>query len=261
MNIDKLHQEHDKQNENYLDAKAALFSKGNGEADAGKWKTLANKRLDSLVSLLSGITNEDIAAASSYISATDCLVSFFDDIVLECTLLTDRRNEIEGKLLDLVKEALGTPMEQNTRDMEAEHVACSFIEGLVMHEAPLDSRYSTMTSALMHDTNPLRLGLTFYKIFCEKYPDTVDEALMEHLHLEENVRIMLMNGNMSQVLDEVTKLFATPYNNPEKFLLLSLASFGSGLTDDAIRTLEIGLGSFPDSERLKSALESLKAGV
>ena len=261
MNIEQLHKEHDSQNEVYLTAKAELFSKGNGEANHKKWLKIAHKRIDTLIEQLAKITPETIAAASSYIESTDCLVSFFDDIILECVMFTDRRKEVEGKILDLVKEALGTPTAERTRDHETEHVVCTLVDALVLQEVKLSARGATMVTALMHDTNPLRLGFTYYKTFCEKHTRSVDRPALEYLQTEENARTRLMNGELSEAVDEVTKLFSSPYNNPEKFLLLALSSFGSGIVDDAKRTLEIGLNNFPGNDRLQSALDLLTSSL
>ena len=259
MNIQQLHQTHDADNEVYLKAKAELFSQD--ATDSVRWMALANRRLDKLATELSQITPEAIDAAPSYLEPTDCFASFYDDIILECTILTGRRKEIETQILDLIKEALGKPVEEKNRDFRTEHVTCSLVDALVMHESPLADRGREICKALLHNTNPMRLGLPLYVAFCEKYPEVADIDALRYFQAEEKARDFIMHGELQPAVDEITKLFDSKINSPEKFLMLSLTSYGSGLIEDAIRTLEIGLTNYPGNERLQSALDGLNSEV
>ncbi|MCL2216565.1 MAG: hypothetical protein FWB91_06035 [Defluviitaleaceae bacterium] len=247
MNIAGLQMSHDVQNEVYVSAKA----------NALDLKKIANDRLDEMFKALASVTPKDIDAMPSYVEVVDLFVSFFDDVVIECALLTGRRAETEKNLLNLCKEALGKPSELKTRDSKKEHIVATFIDSLILHEAPLAVRAAGLSATLIDATNPLRLGLTFYKIFCEKYPGEVDARLLQYFKLEEEARMALVTNNAAIATDKIAKLFELPINEPEKYLLMSLNSFYNGLTDDARRVLDIGLSAFPGNQRLQSAKDAL----
>jgi len=257
MNINELKQNHDSTNEEYISAKFKLVS-GVAKPDMEKWAQLADNRIDELNKTLALITDTDIMAMPSYVEVVDLFVSFFDDVILECALLTKRRAEIEKKILDLCKEALGTPTADATRDRDGEHITCSLIDALVFVEAPLPARASSLTAALMHDTNPLRLGFTLYKIFCDKYPNDINGGALQYLTAEEEVRLSLITSqNDAETADKLDALFKVPINNPERYILMSLYSFYNGFPKDASRALEIGLKAFPGNERLLGAQAGL----
>jgi len=247
MNISGMQMSHDVQNEVYVSAKA----------NASDLKPIANVRLDELFNVLVPITPEAIDAMPNYVDVVDLLVSFFDDIILECALITGRRAETEKKLLDLCKEALGKPTELKTRDFKAEHIVSSFIDSLIIHEAALQARSKSLTVALADQTNPLRMGLTFYKIFCEKYPNEIDTRVLDYFKLEEEARYALVTSDTAKATESIGKLFESPINDPEKYLLMALHSFNNNLVDDAKRALDIGLNFFPGNKRLANAKDAL----
>ncbi|MCL2839237.1 MAG: hypothetical protein FWE05_00560 [Defluviitaleaceae bacterium] len=253
MNIANMQMSHDVQNEVYVSAKAA------NESDTAPLKTAANDRLNELFKVLTPITGEMINAMHSYVEVVDLFVSFFDDVILECALLTDRRAEVEKTLLDLCKEALGKPTEEKARDAKAEHIVATFIDALIIHEAPLDARSRSLAVGLLDNTNPLRLGLTLYKIFCEKYPNNVDKNIYNYFKLEEETRLALITGDTVKATENIGKLFETPINDPEKYLLMSLNSFSNNLIDDAKRVIDIGLKTYPNNKRLQNARDGLSA--
>jgi len=255
MNILELQQGHDSANEVYLTKKLELFESEN--IDESKWSYIANKRLSSLFEVLAKITPKEMDSMSSYIDVVDLFVSFFDDIVLECALVTDRRAETEKKILDQVKEALGTPTEKNIRDGNKEHIVSSLVDALVFHEADKNTRASTIESALINETNPLRLGLTFYKIFGDKYPDSICDEMLKYFIKEDEVRIALIKVSVAEASEKLTELFELDVNSSEKYLLMALNSFNAGLVNDAKRALEIGLNSYPLNKRLEDAKFSL----
>ena len=255
MNIAQLLKEHDAQNAVYQTGRADLPAQP--DTSDPKWIALAETRLDALLSSLSSIPNESLLTADPYIDAVDTLVSFFDDVVLECALLVKRREEVEEKLLTLLKLAISKPTDEDRRDRKDEHVVSNFIDGLIMNEVPLVLRSNSMTAALLDDTNPLRLGLTYYKSFCNKYTDFADKPALSYLETEEEVRFLLLSGQNSQAAELVAKLFESAVKTPEKFLLMALNSFYSGFAEDAVRSLEIGLEAFPGDIRLAGAKEGL----
>ena len=255
MNLQDLRNTHDVQNITYMNEKAIACE---NEVNETKIRELATKRIEQFKQLVAAITADDVTAIPSYVEAVDFLVALFDDIILECALLTGRRGEVEKCLLDLCKEAIAEPTAQNTRDRKDEHVVASLIDGLILSEIPLGIRASGMTTALLDATNPLRLGLSFFKIFCDKYPEEVNEKAFAYLKLEEEIRVSMLTENNAETANKLTKLFEMPLNNPEKYLLMSLYSFTNGFTDDAKRALELGLATFPENERLTLAKEGLK---
>lgn len=255
MDISKVRETHDKHNELYMASKTELF--GQDKLNDDEWVKIAGIRLSQLSAALDAVDDKDIDEAKDYIEIVDCFVSLFDDVVLECVLLTGMRKEIETKILDLCKQALGKPSQEKTRNFESEHVVCQFIDGLIMNEIPLDLRAHPIKNAMMHDTNPLRLGKTLYDVFAEKYPEHVDATLTEYLNCEEALRANLTNGDPVEGADISAKLLAMPVNNPERYLLLSMVTFYNGLVDDAARTLEIGLKEYPGNDRLLKAQEGL----
>jgi len=249
INIAELQMTHDVQNEVYASARA--------KSNEDVLKKIANERLDELFKAITPITGKAIDDMPSYVEVVDLFVSFFDDVILECALLTGRRAETEKKLLDLCKEALGKPTELKTRDAKEEHIVSTFIDALILHEAPLSARASSLATALIDVTNPLRLGLTFYKIFCEKYPNEGDARILQYFKLEEEIRLALLTNNAAEATEKIGKLFEIPISTPERYLLMSLNSFYNGLADDAKRVLELGLNAFPGNKRLQNAKDGL----
>ena len=257
MDIKGLLAEHDKQNEVYLSQKAEIVE----DLDITNltWLGIAEERIDSLLQSLSVITNADLLNHESYVEAVDGLVSLFDDVVLECALIVKRREVVEEKILTLVKVAIAKVTDENARDRTQEHIVASLIDGLVLTEVPLVLRSSTITAALLHDTNPLRLGITFYRIFCDKYPEQSDNAARKYIDSEEEARTFMLTGNSNEATAIIAELFNSPIKTPEKYLLLSMSSFFSGLNEDAIRAIEMGIEVFPTCSRLINAKTALTA--
>lgn len=255
MNLTQLKESHDNQNEAYIAEKSNLFE--NGEAPRDQWLALANKRIEQLLADIQPISPEEVDAMPDYIEVVDCFVSFFDDVTLECAQLTNRRAEVEKAILGLCQGALGKPTEEKTRNSDEEHVACALIDGIIMHELPLVVRAAAVKSAMLHDTNPLRLGYTLYESFCVKYPEHADLQTLEYFRCEELLRNQLLSGNPADSAETAARLMAMPINNPERYLLMSMVVFFNGFIDDAARTLELGLNDFPDNERLLKAQEGL----
>ena len=256
MNIAMLQQEHDKANEEYSLAKNTLL-KG-PEPHIEPWKYVSNHRINLLVDALSQINPVHIAEAPSYVQAIDCFVSFFDDVVLECALIANRRKEVEEHILNLCKEALAEPTKTRTRNNDDEHVVCTLIDGVLIHEAPIKARYGTISAALTHETNPLRLGYTFYQTFCEKYPEAIEITIFKYLKAEEEVRHFLSLGKFTEANDALARLFSLDYYTPEQFILMSLNTFYSGNSQDVAKSLVLGLEKFPHNRRLIQLKESLE---
>ena len=257
MDFAKLRSEHDSANTNYITKKGALFEEG--ELHGEQWEKLANERLNTLAQTLNTITEKDIEACPSYVETVDLFVSFFDDVILECAGLTNRLKESEMKILELCQIAVGTTMDDKTRDSKNEHAICTLIDGLVMTELPLATRGSAMTAALMHPTNPLRLGQSLYEIFCDKYPEAADRIIVDYLACENNLRKALTDGSPAEASEYADKLMNMPITSPEKYLLISMVMFYSEMTSEASRTLDIGLNEFPMNDRLLKAKEGLAA--
>jgi len=247
MNILELQQEHDKQNEKYVTDKAAIFS--GLRVSKIKLEANANARLDKLCETMSGITDFSVP----YVEALDLFVSFFDDVILECVIYASRRAEIEGKIIALCKKALEKPNSDGTRNTDEEHITATLIDCL--DKEPADEISRKMAASLLHDTNPLRLGLTFYSSFCEKNPHLTNAIIVEYLQLETKVRESLVKD--TDAVPPVDKLISSPFDCPEKYLLTALNFFYHGFKDDAINALNIGLSKFPDSQRLSAAKDAL----
>lgn len=250
MNIPNLQKKHDTQNEAYVIAKTERFSTGIIESE---WLALANERVDELLKTMKGLRKIDEA---DYVEALDLFVSFFDDIVLECVELTGRRAEIEEKIFALCKKVLVKPTDENARKPDDEHVTAKMIDNLAAN--PSAQTFGAITSAILDDTNPLRLGLSFYVNFCEKNPDLVDADSLNYLNNEAEVRVAFITGDDVAAFTAVEKLLRSPINCPEKYLLLSLNTFYQGLEEDAINALEIGLKAFPGNERLQNAKNAIQ---
>jgi hypothetical protein len=254
MDFTKLKTAHDAQNEAYINGKGELFENGDLHRDA--WAKLADKRLDELEANLSAITDEDVTA-KPYVETIDCLVSLFDDVILECALVTGKRKKAETAILELCQKSLATTIDDSNRDTDNEHVICSLIDGLIINEMPLNMRSAAISAAILHDSNPLRLGQTFYDIFCNKYPSAVDQTVVAYLKCEGELRTALTNGTPGDAGERAEALMSMSINNPEKYLLMSMVMFFNAMSDDASRVLEIGLGQFPGNERLLRAKDGL----
>jgi len=241
MNIQELQQRHDLENEMYTMAKAKLFTEGGGAK--AEWKQLANQRLDKLVEML-----KSVEISGSYVTAIDLFVSFFDDVIVECSVCTSRRADIEKKIIALCKKALKN---QPLRNVTDEHVTAVFIDS-ANAEASADSS-KKMAQMLLDNTNPLRLGLTIYKSFCKKNPDFADKDALAYLEAEEAVRKCLIMGDDTKVVPHMEKMLQSPFDCPEKYLLVALNFFYVGLSADALNSIDIGLTKFPANERLQSA--------
>jgi len=255
MNIQQLKETHDNQNDLYIQGKGDLFAAGQIQDNA--LKPLAEDRLANLITVIDGISQEAMDAMPNYIEVIDCFVSFFDDVILECALITNRRKEIENKILNLCQKVLGKPTEEKTRDFDEEHVVCALIDGLVIHELPMMMRANTIKSAMLDDTNPLRLGQTFFEDFCVRYPEYADLPMLEYLKCELSLREKLINGDPAEASSIASKLMGMPINNSERFMLVAMVMFLNGVTSDATRILELGLNDFPGNERLLAAQRSL----
>ena len=255
MNINQLQQEHDVANSNYANAKMTLLQEP--ELNSDKWESLANQRLDTLVSDLCKVTSDDIESYDSYVEVVDCFVSFFDDIVLECALLTNRRKELEEKIINKCKVALTKPTELKTRQTKDEHIVSSLIDSVSNQSDPIVKRLLLLVSSLMHETNPLRLGLSFYEDFCEEHPDATDKIVLDYFKTEEDIRFHLTMGNVKDANEALIKLFNMDYKTPEQYILMSLNTLYMNSPEDSKRSLDIGLEKFPESKRLLIAKEDL----
>ncbi|MCL1845949.1 MAG: hypothetical protein FWF77_08610 [Defluviitaleaceae bacterium] len=233
-----LQKTHDTHNEQYLDAKSKMFE----EARTDGLEKLASARLDKLLKEMSGIK---IPAETNYVESLDLFVSFFDDVILECAELTDRREEIETKILTYCAKILP---EEGERDAENEHVTAHIINRAKTHEE--------MKAAILHDTNPLRLGFFVFSEFCEK--NEPNSEVLTYLQTEREVRVLLIKGDDAAAFSAVERLLQSPINSAEKYLLVSLNMFYLGLDDDARNALDIGLRNSPDNERLLSAKAALE---
>ncbi|MCL2199894.1 MAG: hypothetical protein FWB80_13330 [Defluviitaleaceae bacterium] len=243
-----LHENHDKQNEEYISAKAELFTKKPGKV-TNELNSLANDRLNKLSDVIASVK-----FTGDYVEALDTCVSFFDDVVLECAEITNRRTEIEHKIIELCRTALSKAKKRNDKQ---EHVTAKLIDGL--NAKPSQEAAKTIAAAVMDITNPLRLGYTQYADFCEKNPLTIDKPTFDYLKTEVAVRANLINGNDRDAFEALEKLLISKIETPEKYLLASLNSYYHGLEKDAKRALEIGLAKFPNNERLISAKGVLRA--
>ncbi|MCL1843727.1 MAG: hypothetical protein FWF79_07935 [Defluviitaleaceae bacterium] len=253
MNIKAMQKNHDALNAEYIADKAKMFTQemfAEGTEENTKWKALAGTRLDKLVKTLDGISDAEIAAAP-YVDALDLLVSFFDDVMLECAEIADRRAEIESKIVTTGAKVLAKPTAESTRNTETEHVTATIID--CISAVPSEIVSSTMAKAILDDTNPLRLGFTFYLNFCKENQTLVAAQALDYLVTEAGVRRNLIKGDHTSVLEGLEKLLACPFNCPEKYLLASLNSFHHGFDDDAKRIINLGLQAFPNNERLLSA--------
>ncbi|MCL2050044.1 MAG: hypothetical protein FWG87_15090 [Defluviitaleaceae bacterium] len=244
--MQKLHETHDKHNAEYISAKAELFkTKPSDEA----LRAVASGRLDQLTEMLGAVEIAD----TGYVQSIDTLVSFFDDIVCECAIATDRRAEIEEKILALCKTALDKSTEK--RDKKNEHVTAALLDSLTL--APSAEASAAISAALLDSTNPLRLGLTRYIAFCEQNPNLADPKSLDYLKTEAAIRESLFFGNDKATSAAVERLLTSPIDCPEKYLLVSLTMYYYGYEADAKAVLERGLGIFPKNERLVSAKNSL----
>ncbi|MCL1884589.1 MAG: hypothetical protein FWF81_12670 [Defluviitaleaceae bacterium] len=247
--IKELQQQHDKQNEEYVTAKAKLFA----EKKEGELNNIANARLDKLSEVLNTVSDLD---KDPYVETLDLFVSFFDDVILECVVLTNRREVIENKIIDIAKEIISHPTKNKSRNTKEEHVTAIIVDSL-------NSKKSTsaiskeMANALLDETNPMRLGLSLYVNFCEKNPKAAVADALDYLQTENSVRTHLISGNDSETFAALEKLIASPIKCPEKYLLTALNSFYHGFDNDAKRALDIGLHSFPNNERLLSAKKAI----
>jgi hypothetical protein len=245
MNIAKLQQAHDTQNAAYISAKTA---------DNEALKPIANERLDNLLADMKKITK---ISAVNYVDAVDLFVSFFDDVVIECAELTNRRTEIEEAIIAMCKKALKKPTTDGARSEKDEHVTAQIIDCL--NAEPSEEVHHKLVVAILDDTNPLRLGLSSYLDFCEKNPTLAHPQIFDYLQTEASVRASLIKGDDAETFAGLEKLLASPVNVPEKYLLTSLNSFYHGYDKDAIRALDIGLTAFPSNERLLNAKNALVA--
>ncbi|MCL2223409.1 MAG: hypothetical protein FWB96_00405 [Defluviitaleaceae bacterium] len=250
MNISQLQQEHDKHNEIYMTEKADVFS--GVRVKRKKWQTIANERLDKLNEAIADISE----ITGNYVEAVDLFVSFFDDIIIECAIYVSRRAEIEEKIIALCKKALEKPTADNTRNAKDEHVTAMLIDGL--NEKPSAEASKKMTEALLHDTNPLRLGLTLYMDFCEKNSLFTDVNSLDYLKLEAVVRQSLISDTGKETIPKLEKLLSSPVDCPEKYMLTALNFFFLGFEKDAINALDIGLKKFQGNERLAGAKKSIE---
>jgi hypothetical protein len=246
-----LQEAHDKSNEAYTTTKAELFSRKSKKL-TDELNSLANDRLNKLNETIAGISD----FGNSYVEAVDTFVSFFDDVILECAELTSRRAEVEEKIIGLCKNAMEKPTAENKRNEKEEHVTAKIVD-CITKEMPPPLISATMAAALLDNTNPLRLGLTFYEAFCEKNPLFADTKALYYLKTEAEVRASLIKGDDEQAFAALEKMMASPIECPEKFLLFALNSFYCGLENDAVRALDIGIGKFPGNERLLSAKSAL----
>jgi len=254
MNIEQLQQEHDITNANYANEKMTLLQ--GPEPHNIKWEALANQRLDSLMAVLDKVTVEEIE--SPYVEVVDCFVSFFDDIVLECALLTNRRKEFEEKIINKCKVVLKKPTELKTRQTKDEHIVSSLVDSVSNESDPVVKRLLLLVSSLMNETNPLRLGLSFYESFCEKHPEA-DKNVLEYFKTEESIRLHLTMGNIKEANEALIKLFSMDYSTPEQYILMSLNTLYMNSPTDAVNSLNVGLQKFPESKRLQLAKQDLES--
>ncbi|MDR0273430.1 MAG: hypothetical protein LBI27_08965 [Clostridiales bacterium] len=245
MNIEKIYQEHDGDNEVYISAKRELIT---GKEINDGVISAAGERLDKLCKMMEGID----AASGDYVEAIDLFVSFFDDVVLECAELTDRRAEIESKIIEHCKKSLTAA---KTRNAKEEHVTATIID--CISAAPSAKVSKEMAAAVLDETNPLRLGLTLYEDFCNKNSLFTDVNSLDYLKAEAEARRNLIKGDDKAAFDALEKLISLPKETSEKYMLFSMNSFYHGFTDDARKSLEIGLNKFPDNPRLVSAKSAL----
>jgi hypothetical protein len=194
---------------------------------------------------------------TKYVETVDTFVSFFDDVVYECVVLTNRRGEIESAIIELCKKALEKPTADGKRDTKNEHVTAKLVDCL--NSAPSADISKEITAVMLDETNPLRLGLTFYFDFCKKNHLITDTVSLNYLKTETEVREGLILGNDHKSYDGLEKLLASPIDCPEKYLLISLNSFYHGFDKDAVNALDIGLAKYPGNERLLSAKSALGA--
>ena len=240
--------EHNKANADYI----AKKSKMGKNLDVSILTKYANERIELLFGLLSTISEADINKESSYVSVVDFLVSLFDDIVLECALLTGQRAEVEERIIVLCEIAKAKADKENCRDINEEHIVLTLLDGLDMRDDS-EIKLSVIHAALLHETNPLRLGLCKYK----SYIGETNNEVQEYLFTEERIRMMFLQGDAAQATLEVEKLANMKINTPEKYLFIALNSYYNGFVDDAKKAIRIGLHAFPASERLKIASNEL----
>lgn len=238
-----VHENHDIQNTSYITAKAELFAKN----DTSGLTALANYRLNKLVDAMANLT-----LTGDYVEAVDTCVSFFDDVILECAELTNRRVEIEHKIIELCKSELAKATERNAA---AEHVTSKLIDGL--NAKPSAEAAKIIEAAILDDTNPLRLGFTYYAEFCAKFPSFGDANVFEYVTTEVTARAGLIMGNDQEAFNALEHLLKSPIETPEKYLLASLNSYYHGFEKDAINALSIGLARFPNNERLMASKAAL----
>jgi hypothetical protein len=239
---------HDRQNEEYISAKTRLYEASKQSLNA-ELKSIANDRLNKLSETIAEIK----VKGTKYVETVDTFVSLFDDVINECVILTNRRAEIEEKIIEICKQAIQKSTAK--RNAKNEHVTARFIDCLDAEPSAEISR--EMAAALLDVTNPLRLGLSLYVDFCEKNSQFAEIESLDYLKTETKIREGLVNGSDEDVLKGFEKLLLSPIDCPEKYLLLSLNSFYHGFESDAANVLKIGLHKFPDNERLLSARDEL----
>ncbi|MCL1877848.1 MAG: hypothetical protein FWF80_03245 [Defluviitaleaceae bacterium] len=238
---------HDKGNADYISAKAKLFEEGQGD----KLSSLANDRLGKLDELLDSIK---IPAKANYVEVIDLYVSFFDDVIVECVELAGRRAEFEEKI---ISRCAGYLPEKNDRDEENEHVTAKIIDCTKSSDPP-DKIAKIFADAILHDTNPLRLGSYAFVEFCKQHPTVAPRDVHEYLLNEVEVRTHLITGDDVAAFASIEKLLKSSINCAEKFLLVSLSLFYLGYEDDARNALDVGLRLSPNNERLLSAKGALE---
>jgi len=247
MSILNLQKEHDAQNDAYIVAKEELFS-GDESAQEAKLASLANGRLNVLNISLEGISD----FSGEFVANLDGLVSLFDDVILECADLTNRRKEIEANIMEMCKRAVDAAEQ---RDEANEHATAKLIDSLLATASK--EGVEKMESALLDATNPLRLGFTLYEAYCKKNFGLANAESMAYLQNEAAARVALAKGDDSAAFAAIEKLMTSKVDTPEKYLLVSLNSFYHGFEEDAVRALDIGLAKFPENERLSSARNAL----
>ena len=258
MNLSMILEDHNRFNEDYVNGK--LECKDQMGFDTGKLTSHAVKRLDLFKNSLANIPESELSSGA-YVEVTDNIISMFDDIIVECALLNDKRAQVESLIFNLCKTTLleleNKADSASSRKPADEHVSLAFVDPAVNNKPAGEKAYLYRT-ALLHDTNPLRLGMTFYEEFCVDNPDFADGVLLDYLRIEQEVRFLLISGRNPKIVDALSALFAHPINTSEKYLLMALNCLNFEQEKDAARTIEIGLNTFGNSVRLKMAMKNFQ---
>lgn len=154
--------EHDMQNEIY-DGYMSLFQSWGLEYETYV-DLMCGKRM-------SGLTNElrNLRASNCPLTLEEKIEFLFcgciDETIQECIAITNRREEVESRILSATKELL---VEEEIAEESEMYFVYELLEALLCYEKD-DNDKSKILNAINHKKNPYQIGISFYeKLFDDR---------------------------------------------------------------------------------------------